>query len=55
MTKEQAHEIMDKLDRCQNRIVDTHYCEWHSCKGCEFLVPSEQIEKAREVLANETN
>lgn len=50
MTVEEAQAILDKVKACENRIIDTHYCESHSCKGCHLNVSDKQIDEARSVL-----
>lgn len=50
MTVEEAKAIIEKLDKCQSRIIDTSYCEHNGCNGCDLRVSQEDINKAREVL-----
>ena len=53
MTIEEAKEIIDKKIRCRDRIIDTRYCEEHSCKGCELNVTHEEVDKAYQILKGE--
>lgn len=50
MTVEEAKATIEKLDRCQSRIIDTSYCERNGCNGCDLHVSKEDINKARKVL-----
>lgn len=50
MTVEEAKAIIEKLDKCQSRIIDTSYCEHNGCNGCDLRVSQKDIKKAREVL-----
>ena len=46
MDRQVAEEIIEKMKKCRDRIIDTHYCEEMSCEGCEYSVPEALKEQA---------
>lgn len=46
MDRQAAEEIIEKMNNCRDRIIDTHYCEVMSCKDCEYHVTKELKEQA---------
>ena len=50
MTESKADEILEKVNRCHRRIVDSSYCERSDCEQCDCFVLPKDIQTAREVL-----
>ena len=50
MTREEAEKIINDVNTCHRRIVDTSNCERpHACEGCELYIPEEMLEEALRV------
>lgn len=50
MDRQAAEEIIEKMNNCRDRIIDTHYCEVMSCEDCEYHVSEELKEQAIAII-----